>query len=96
MVPRTERERYLFVKNNPIGGGYSPVCPTEPLVKKVIVEIEVETEDIVFKYPNYRFNYDTPQEFMETELLALEHKDNMEYGMKEELSMREPLKLETR
>ena len=38
--------------------------------KRFVIEIEVDEKNIAKKYPNYNFNYQTIEQFIESEILC--------------------------
>lgn len=49
------------------------------MTKRVIVEVNTQP-DIAKKYPNYRFNYSSPKEFIDSQIKCIEDKENANYG----------------
>lgn len=48
--------------------------------KRYLLEIEVDEKEIIKKYPNYKFNWSTPKEFIKHLLKDIEEKCLKEYG----------------
>lgn len=50
------------------------------MIKKYLIEINVDEDHINEKYPNYSINWDSPEEFIEATLSNIESTDeNNEY-----------------
>jgi hypothetical protein len=75
-----EEDTGFWVDPDDIEKSYIPKKRNGFTRKNFILEIEVNNGELKKKYPNYRFNFDVPEQFIEMLVKEIGQDKMMEYG----------------